>query len=186
VNRLVRLAGWGSVGILDVTWTVAEGRRGRRWREVVSRDGAIIRSLLLETDVDRRFSHLELSVAGVLLTLHPESDGSLHGNRVADDGSAISHVAGLAFGSGSLLRVEGSLIADVAIAWALVDVVRPGDGETVQAVAIDRRGQVAPRAPLGIQRIDDRTWQIGGGDPFEMDPRGVPSFGDGRIEALEG
>ena len=69
-----------------VTWSVAEGRRGRRWREVVRAGEGIRSSLLLELDPDGRFSHLELSTAAGLLTLHPEPDGTLHGNAVTAEG----------------------------------------------------------------------------------------------------
>ena len=60
-----------------VTWTVAEGSKGRRWREVVALGGATVQALLLETDRDRRFSHLELARADGLWTFHPEPDGTL-------------------------------------------------------------------------------------------------------------
>lgn len=89
-----------------VTWSVSEGRRGRRWREVVTRDGSVVLSLLLETDPDHRFSHLELSTAAGLLTLHPEGDGTLHGNVVLADG--IEHVRGLPWDPDAVVLVEGS------------------------------------------------------------------------------
>src|SRR5689334_12470317 len=78
-------------GGASITWSVAEGHRGRRWREVVRVGGGrpgIRHSLLLETDPDGRFNHLELSTEGGLLTLHPEGDGTLHGNAVVDHGEA--------------------------------------------------------------------------------------------------
>ena len=72
----LRVAGWGTLDDgAGVTWTVAEGRRGRRWREVVVRGDAVGHSLLLETGIDGRFSHLELARAGGLWTFHPETDG---------------------------------------------------------------------------------------------------------------
>ena len=79
-----RAAGWGrgpEDGTL-VTWTVAEGRKGRRWREVVARGADVVHALLLETDPNGRFSHLELARADGLWTFHPEVDGTLHGNHV--------------------------------------------------------------------------------------------------------
>ena len=49
-----RVAGWGrGPDGTVVTWTVAEGRRGRRWREVVARDTDVVHTLLL----DHFFNH---------------------------------------------------------------------------------------------------------------------------------
>ena len=92
-----------------VTWSVAEGRRGRRWREVVATDAGIRSSLLLELDPDGRFSHLELATATGLLTLHPEGDGTLHGNAVTAHG--VAHVRGLPWALDRAIDVEGSAIA---------------------------------------------------------------------------
>lgn len=91
-----------------VVWSVAEGGRGRRWREVRSRDGSVASSLLLETDPDGRFNHLELSTSSGLLTLHPESDGTLHGNAVTADG--VEHIRGLAWTPDGLVLLDGSAI----------------------------------------------------------------------------
>ena len=113
----VRLA--GSVRLADgtvVTWTVAEGRKGRRWREVQSDErGAVHWSLLYETDPDGRFAHLELASASGLATLHPERDGTLHGNVVEPDGG-VRHVAGEPFDPGTALVVGGSRLAGAAVA----------------------------------------------------------------------
>jgi hypothetical protein len=91
-----------------VTWTVAEGRRGRRWREVVATEQGIRSSLLLELDPDRRFSHLELSTTAGLLTLHPEPDGTLHGNAVMAEG--MRHVVGLAWDPAGVVLLDGSAV----------------------------------------------------------------------------
>jgi hypothetical protein len=69
----------------------------------------IILSLLLETDPEHRFSHLELSTAAGLLTLHPEGDGTLHGNAVLPDG--IEHVRGLPWDAEAVVLVEASSVA---------------------------------------------------------------------------
>lgn len=116
-DRLVRLAGRGlRADGAEVTWTIADGRRGRRWREAVMWDGALVHSLLYETGVDRRFTHLELAAPLGLVTLHPESDGVLHGNIVRADG--VEHINGLAFTPSDGVLVVGSPIAAAAIAWA--------------------------------------------------------------------
>jgi hypothetical protein len=88
---------------------VATGRRGRRWREVRTVDGQVVSSLLFETDPAGRFAHLELSTSSGLLTLHPEMDGTLHGNAVMADG--VRHVVGEPWSVDGALLVEGSAIA---------------------------------------------------------------------------
>ena len=115
MSEPLRRAGWGRAGSLDVTWSIAEGSKGRRWREIVRRDGVIVHSLLYETDRSRRFAHLELSIEGALLTLHPEGDGTLHGNRVSELG--IDHVRGVPFPLGSWVLIDGSPVAAAAVAW---------------------------------------------------------------------
>ena len=95
-----------------VTWTVAEGRRGRRWRETVATGEGIRSSLLLELDPDGRFSHLELATAAGLLTLHPEGDGTLHGNRVSGEG--VDHLRS-PWDPATVVRVEGSTICLAAM-----------------------------------------------------------------------
>jgi hypothetical protein len=106
----------GSGGAPDgatVIWSVAEGRRGRRWREVVGDGGGGVRSsLLLELDSDGRFSHLELSTAAGLLTLHPEVDGTLHGNAITRGG--LAHVRGRAWDRDRAIALEGSIVCHAA------------------------------------------------------------------------
>lgn len=113
----LRIAGTGQA--LDgaiVTWSVAEGRRGRRWREAVVRDGAVVHSLLFELDPEGRFAHLELTTTAGLLTLHPEGDGTIHGNAIT--GAGISHVRGLPWQPDDVVLVEGSVVCQVvAGAW---------------------------------------------------------------------
>jgi hypothetical protein len=91
-----------------VVWSVAEGRHGRRWREAVVDGDTIRSSLLLELAPDGRFSHLELTTAAGLLTLHPEADGTLHGNAVTAGG--IRHVAGLEWDRDGAIWLSGSSI----------------------------------------------------------------------------
>ncbi len=87
VRTWLRVGGRGRLadgGI--VVWSVAEGVRGRRWRWVVDDVGVVRHAGLLELDLDGRFTRLELSGSAGLLTLHPEGDGSIHGNVVNDRG----------------------------------------------------------------------------------------------------
>jgi hypothetical protein len=115
----VRLGGRGTLGDGSrVVWSVAEGRRGRRWREVrTAADGAVISSLLLETDAVGRFSHTEISTAAGLLTLHPEADGTLHGNVVT--GGGVLHVRGVPWHpDGAVLLLDSPVATAVAAATA--------------------------------------------------------------------
>ncbi len=101
---------------------------GSPWRATVS----LLHSLLYETGTDRRFTHLELAAPLGLVTLHPEGDGTLHGNIVTAAG--VEHVVGLAFEPGDALLVAGSPIAAAAVAWAGE---RDGDGGPDRVVVLD-------------------------------------------------
>ena len=162
----LRVAGTGrSPDGATVTWSVAEGRRGRRWREAVSRDGMVVHSLLLELDPEGRFAHLELTTPAGLLTLHPEGDGTLHGNAVTAAG--IAHVRGLPWEPDDVILVEGSVVCQVVagqwqLAYGLVDlgVVR-----------------IAPDLSLARERTTlDRA---------SIDGRGLPALQDSHEWPLE-
>jgi hypothetical protein len=115
---LVRRAGRGRTAAGEtVWWTVAQGRRGRRWREAIVAAGGLRHSLLLETSPEGRFSHLELSTPAGLLTLHPEPDGTLHGNALADGG--LRHVNGVPWAADGLVLLAGSPVARAAAAHLL-------------------------------------------------------------------
>jgi len=168
----VRLAGRGRFGDATVTWTVAEGRRGRRWREAVAHGDGLVHSLLLETGPDGRFSHLELTTLAGLLTLHPEPDGTLHGNRVVT-GDAVEPIAGRPFGPSALLVVAGSPISLAADAWALVDRVPVGASVIVSAAVVDETGRVTIDDQFPVERLGAGRWRIGEVE-IDVDDRGVP------------
>jgi hypothetical protein len=184
----VRLAGWGTLADgATVTWTIAEGRRGRRWREVVAVGDAVRHALLLETDADGRFSHLELARGGGLWTFHPETDGTLHGNVVGRDGAGIRHVEGWAFGPQSVLLVEGSPIAAAAIAWraARASMVVPGGGVDVPGVVVRASGVLEAFDAIRVERLSQTAWRVGEGLAIEVDESGAPVFAGGSIAPLE-
>jgi hypothetical protein len=163
VTAFLRRAGAG--GMPDgafVVWSVAEGRRGRRWREVVRTGEGIRSSLLLELDPTGRFSHLELSTAAGLLTLHPEGDGTLHGNAVTAAG--MRHVVGLPWQPDVAIWLEGSAI-NVAAA-------RRADGTFAPEylrVGLDLR---LARGPIPF-------------DPTAVDLEGLPALAGGTTWPLE-
>ena len=75
-----------------------------------SAEGDVISSLLLETDPGGRFLHTELSTAAGLLTLHPEGDGTLHGNAVVSAESVVEHVRGLPWDTDAVPLLHGSVV----------------------------------------------------------------------------
>jgi hypothetical protein len=116
----LRVAGTGRIPVdgTTVTWSVAEGHRGQRWREAVTRDGAVVHSLLLELDPEGRFAHAEITTPAGLLTLHPEGDGTIHGNAITTAG--ITHVRGLPWGTEDVVVIDGSVVSSaVAGHWQL-------------------------------------------------------------------
>jgi hypothetical protein len=189
MTDLVRFGGIGELpdGSI-VTWTVSEGRRGRRWREVVARDGSPIHALLLETDPSRRFSHLELARADGLWTFHPETDGTLHGNHVrSGPEGGVDHVRGWSFAPGDVIVIDGSPLAAAAIVWALEAAREIPAGGTAdpQGVAIRSDGRLEAVTALAVERVGAGTWRVGEGRPFEVDPDGLPVLIGGRRWPLE-
>lgn len=181
-----RVAGWasGADGSI-VTWTVSEGRKGRRWREVVSRGAAVAHALLLETDPDGRFSHLELARADGLWTFHPEGDGTLHGNHVDRTATGVSHIAGWRFDVDDVLIVEGSPLSLAAAALQWRASVVPGASVAVGAVVIEPDGGLRREDKLRIECLSDGRWQIGGRGPIEIDGDGLPVLVGGERRPLE-
>ena len=181
-----RVAGWGRVPDGSVvTWTVAEGRRGRRWREVVARDGATVHGLLLETDPDGRFSHLELARADGLWTFHPEPDGTLHGNHVRPGEPGVRHVAGWPFAADDAVIVEGSAVGLAAVAWRWLATVREGATIDVAGVVIAVDGGLAQRPAIRLERLSPTRWLVGGWAAFDVDDAGLPILDGGSTGPLE-
>lgn len=147
-----------------VTWSVAEGSRGRRWREVVTADGAVQSSLLLELDPGGRFSHLELSTAAGLLTLHPEGDATLHGNAITSDG--VRHVMGWPWERRRAIWVHGSSIC-------LAAGRRPDGTRAVEWLVIDRDLHLET-----VVRVMRPNWRL-------VDAESLPVLEDGTSWSLE-
>jgi hypothetical protein len=102
---LRRAGGLDLPGGGTVLWSVAEGRRGRRWRSLRrDRTGHLVADLLLELDAAGRWARLELTTAGGILTLHPEPGMPVARGNVDPPGSAPSEVG---WGSGAPLVVAG-------------------------------------------------------------------------------
>jgi len=174
VAEPVRRAGRGRfVDGTDVVWSVAEGQKGRRWREVRTRAGVVVSSLLLETFPDGWFAHLEASTPAGLLTLHPEGDGTLHGNAVTAAG--VSHVVGLPWPAGSIVVVDGSAIAIAAAAWHIRETDPPTD-------AAGRRPVVMIDPSLGTKAS---SIPADGLSHDQIDADGLPVLADAATWPLE-
>ena len=172
----VRLA--GELGLADgsrLTWSVADGPRGRRWRAISAADGAISHGLLLEVDPAGRPSRLELTTPAGLLTLHPSSDGhEIHGNVVTTTGEGVRP---LAFGWGPEHELE---VAGRPLATALglhrrrkrlavgaseeIDVLTVGPG--LEVVSVTR----------SVVRLTETRWRVGTVE-LEIDQDGLPLGG---------
>jgi hypothetical protein len=166
----------------SVVWSVAEGTRGRRWREVVRAGEGIAHSLLLETDPDGRFSHLELSTPSGLLTLHPESDGTLHGHAVVSDG--VEHVRGAAWEPDGIVVLEGSVVCVRAAARLLKPLVAPGTSRAQHAVSIPPTLWLEV-GPVRVQRAAGGHWRLADQGAIELDPLGLPRLPGGEVWDLE-
>jgi hypothetical protein len=155
-----------------IVWSVADGRRGRRWREVTSVDGTVVRVVLLESDPAGRLGRLEMATAAGLLTLHPDRAATaLHGNVVTPTG--VRH---LTFDRMTLL-VDGSPAAAAIAVAGLAEGVPVGGTAQVDLVRVDDRLQ--PRTETwSIDRIEPRVWRLvelpddgsGGGPGSEVRP----------------
>jgi len=169
MSEPVRLAGQGrrADGAL-VTWTLAEGRRGRRWRESVSVDDRLVHALLFETGPDGRFTHLELAGPTGLATLHPEADGTLHGN-VVRAASGVRHVVGLPLRAEATVVVAGSVMSGAALAWA----------EATRTQGITEVVELDPMT------LDLTVRPVTATDHRDTDPDGAPRLPDGDRWPLE-
>jgi hypothetical protein len=140
----------------SLTWSVAEGRRGTRWREVTTDRDAVRRAVLLEVSPAGRVTRLEIAGAAGLLTLHPEVDETaLHGNVVTPEG--IRHLA-LAWSAEHVILIAGSRVASaVGVGAAGGRALAVGETRDVAVVAVG--DDLVPRAGHGIlARTDHRSW----------------------------
>lgn len=168
MTDLLRLAGRGHLpDSTDLLWSVAEGRRGRRWRSTTLAQGAIVLDLLLELDHDGSFTRLELTSPAGMLTLHPGAGGTrVLGNVVAGDGV---RPIDLPWQASDGLRVAASPLAEVLL--------RPREttpGGLRWIIEVDHA--------LGVQR---RPHVPGQAPSAGLDERGVPVLEDAEEWPLE-
>ena len=141
-----------------VTWSVAEGSRGRRWRWTIATSVGLRHAGLVELDSDGRFGRLELETAHGMLTLHPEPDRrSAHGNVVRPGGVDPVEIA---WSDDDGLAIDGDPFGSAVAGWRGMgwvigaDLVlhHADDGGADQALELDERG--IPR------RHDTREWPL--------------------------
>jgi hypothetical protein len=145
-------------------------------------DAGLRHSLLLETAPGGRFSRLELATPAGLLTLHPEGDGTLHGNVIEAGG--IRHVVGLAWDEAGVVDVEGSAVAGAACAQILAAEVAGGGGARRTVLRITA-GLLITTGPSQVERLDEETWRVSGSAPFRATVDGLPLLPDAETWSLE-
>lgn len=162
-----------------VTWSIADGQRGRRWRWiVVDRRGALLVAHVLETDPGGAFVRLESAAAPGLLTLHREADESLHGNRVSERG--VEHLAVEAPAPGRLL-VGGTGLGVAALLAGMpgppprstLDIVEIGDDLGVRLVTCTILAGAAGVREVRTNRVTRRVTLGEDGLPDEGDREAV-------------
>jgi hypothetical protein len=170
-----RLAGRGLLADRSVlVWSLAEGRRGRRWRAVTTSSGPMTQVLLLEVDLGGRPARLELTTAAGALTLHPDASGAaLHGNVVTGDG--VRHLT-FTWGPDHELEIDGQPIASAVTAHRLAGSTPVGQATSARSVAIGP--DLAIREGIRrFTRTSTADWSIDGDGEtrtLAVDERGIP------------
>jgi hypothetical protein len=170
-----------------VTWTIADGERGRRWREATARAGAagdsdvaspgLEHAVTIETGHAGQWLRLEVAAPAGLLSLHPDRDGSINGNVVSEAG--VRHIA-LGAVEPPLVDVRDSLVAETALCRALERLVAAGEGSTISVIRVLPTLDVNV-AELQVMRTDARTWELTDVDGIRtvsMGDRGAPVTSD--------
>jgi hypothetical protein len=174
----VRRAGSGCLpGGRRLTWTVADGRRGRRWRAITTSGDRLLHGLLLEVAPDGGLQKLEVASPGGLLTLHPDPDRSvLHGNVVRAAG--IEHLA-LPWSRAHVLMLGASPVTAAVAAGNIAARLGVGEGVSVPAVEVSDALRIRP-ATWRAARTAERRWRLLAADAgpsvvLEIDDDGVPA-----------
>jgi hypothetical protein len=173
----------GGRGILPdgarISWSVAEGTRGRRWRAVTVVDGRAVRGLLLELDQAGRPTRLEVTAADGLLTLHPgPADDGLHGNVVRPAG--VDHLA-FAWTPEHVLFVEGLPLVAAAAVHRLAAQAGVGEAHDRPAVVVDAALR-CHATTCRLTRLGGGRWRVESGAAaieIALDPDGLPADDEG-------
>ncbi len=177
-----------------LTWSCADGSRGRRWRGLATVDGVITHTSLIEVDLAGRPTRLELTTPAGLLTLHPSADGpELHGNVVRSGGDGV-RAADPALGPRTVRSMSGngpSLSRSASIAGRS----RPGSVHTIEIdVVVIGPGLEITTTKRRIERVGEGGWRVlaafGASErEIAIDPDGLPAAGStlaSRIRLIRG
>ncbi len=160
---------------VSVTWTVAEGRRGRRWREVG--DSATGRSATRSCSRPTPRRPLQPPRAGVGPTasgrFHPEPTARSTATTSIRSGEPSSHIAGWSFGPDDLLIVEGSPISAAANAWRLAGEPAVVDVAVRAGVRLDPAGSCRRDVTIRSNGSTRRRWRIGAATAIEIAANGL-------------
>jgi hypothetical protein len=186
IPALVRRAGTGRLpGGRRLTWTIADGHRGRRWRAITTSGDRLLHALLLEVAPDGSLARLEVSGPDGLLTLHPAhgAAGTLLGNVVRATG--IEHVA-LPWSTSHILVLGASPVTAAVAAGSLRTRIGVGEGVSVPAIEIGDALQIRP-ATWRAARTAERRWRLlaADGGPsvlVQLDDDGVPAGLDDSLD----
>jgi hypothetical protein len=172
----------GSLELADgatLTWSVADGSRGRRWRAVSTLNGAITHAVLLEVDLAGRPSRLELTTPAGMLTLHPAADQrEIHGNVVSATGEGVRHLA-FAWGPEHELELAGRPGPTAVALHRRRTSVAVGSSVEVDVLAIGMKLDVRP-GRRRFERLGEDRWRVGlraSDIEFEIDADGLPVGG---------
>src|SRR5262245_8835609 len=170
-----------------IAWSQAEGARGTRWREVVTRDGELVRAVVLEVSPAGRETRLEVTTGVGMLTLHPEPDHrAMHGNVVSAGG--VRHLA-FSWSPDHVLLLLGSIASATVGLGRLATEVEVDASTERDVLRIDDALDPSP-ARWRFAREGARTWRLqalDGGEErrVELDPGGRPILPDAADWALE-
>jgi hypothetical protein len=187
--RWTRVTGHGALpGGGHLTWTAADGTRGRRWRGAATgSDGRLVHGLLLETGPDGALGRVEITAATGLLTLHPSYDRSRMDGNCARAGG-VDHIT-LPWSPSSVLLFGVSPLTSAVAARMLAERVGVGDGASVPAIEV--RPDLAVRhATWRVARVGQQRWRLLAADGgvstvVDLDAAGLPVLPDGSTWAME-
>lgn len=158
-----------------LTWSVADGIRGRRWRAVSIGDAGISHAILLEVNPAGRPSRIELTTPAGLLVLHPSPDQlEIHGNVVGTTGAGVRPLA-FAWGPEHELEVLGRPLATAVALHRRRDRTAVGGRGAMDVLSIGSDLEaVAHRR--SFERLTETAWRVAGVE-VEIDADGLPLGG---------
>jgi len=152
---------------------------------MLTEDGLLVASVLLETHPEGSVTKLELATAAGLLTLHPAGP-TLHGNVARPSG--LEHVA-LPWPERGLLLVVGTPATAAGAARLLEPHIGVGEGHTLTGVSIGVDLAVPPTT-FRVARLAERRWVFvvaatGDALAVDLDADGIPILPEGDTWPLE-